>query len=376
MQADQEGLHAITSQPFEETVMDVVFVHGLGGGAYSTWRHEGSAEGECFSWPHELDKEFPDCAVWTFGYAAGFTHFGNPGMCIEKRAGNFAAQLLQAKLGKRPIVFITHSMGGLVVKELIVSSVFKKRTGLPDLVAKISGIVFCGTPHRGSELAAAAGKLGRYFSAGGAVIAGFVGWTIGDIIGRLLGTQPHVREMEANAEPLDLLHDKFLAWHQDNPGVRVKSYAENAGLFRKTWPGRLLPLGLVVPRASANPGTGTITDVDADHLSLVKPHPGNKAVFDLVYGGNNDFIRELLPMSKTTREAIAGISAAANAAWKEIYRAFNTPAPLVSAGAFVDYQCSAQPVPDPSGLRAIVREEIRAALAEMQAALPLPPDHS
>ena len=50
-------------------------------------------------------------------------------------------------------------------------------------------------------------------------------------------------------------------------------YAESVGLFRRRWLLRPLPLGLVVPRASANPGIAghTVYDVDDDHLTLVKP---------------------------------------------------------------------------------------------------------
>ncbi len=99
--------------------------------------------------------------------------------------------------------------------------------------------------------------------------------------------------MEANAEPLDLLHDHFLAWHRDHP-IPVESYAESIGLYRKRWFRRPLPLGLVVSRTSANPGIGILHDVDADHLSLVKPAPVVPAIHNLVYGGVMRFIEGAL----------------------------------------------------------------------------------
>ena len=41
-------------------------------------------------------------------------------------------------------------------------------------------------------------------------------------------------------------------WHR-NHSIPVLSYAENVGLYKARWYWRPLPLGLVVPRASANP---------------------------------------------------------------------------------------------------------------------------
>jgi hypothetical protein len=131
----------------------------------------------------------------------------------------------------------------------------------------IRGIVFCATPHRGSAFADAAGVLGKFFG----------------------GSQAHVDEMRANAEPLDILHDQFIEWQRMSQ-IPVESYAENIGLYRKDWLGRLLPLGLVVPRASANPGIAghTVRDVDDDHLSLIKPPDRNHDV----YAGVLRFVRD------------------------------------------------------------------------------------
>ena len=70
------------------------------------------------------------------------------------------------------------------------------------------------------------------------------------------GRQSHVQEMRANAQPLDILHDEFIEWHR-NHSIPVLSYAENVGLYKARWYWRPLPLGLVVPRASANPGIAT-----------------------------------------------------------------------------------------------------------------------
>lgn len=270
MMQDSEGLFEIANTDRPDRIADVVFVHGLGGGSHTTWCHGKKGTSDFFFWPERLGNARPKCGVWTFGYAAGITALGNPGMIIEKRAGNFASQLVLKGLGERPLVFIAHSMGGLVVKSLIVASQLTQDVARKRLVGNIRGVVFCGTPHRGSAFASAAAVLGAF-----------------------LGRQAHVKEMDANAEQLDLLHDHFLAWHQDHP-ITIASYAESIGLFRKRWFFRPVPLGLVVPRTSANPGVGVIHDVDADHLTLVKPTPSVPAIHDLIFPGVLRFINNSL----------------------------------------------------------------------------------
>ena len=291
---DTEGVHAIANTEKPERIADVVFVHGLGGTSHGTWRYGREGNDGHFFWPEELAKERPDCGVWTVGYAAGMTEINHPGMLIEKRGGNIARQLVLSHLGTRPLIFITHSMGGLVVKSLIVASVLHADPSRKQLVANIRGIVFCGTPHKGSSLASAAGLLGRYFGGLGTACGGLAGWAIGDWIGRLIGTQPHVKEMEANAEPLDLLHDHFLEWHRTNP-IAIESYAENQQLTRRIKILGSLQLGQVVARHSANTGIGLIHDVDADHLTLVKPPPAPHTINTMVFLGVNKFINDTLP---------------------------------------------------------------------------------
>lgn len=59
--------------------------------------------------------------------------------------------------------------------------------------------------------------------------------------------------MKMGAPELDTLHDEFITW-QRNTGTMVESYVEKIGLFRTRRWRRPLPLGLVVPMESGNPG--------------------------------------------------------------------------------------------------------------------------
>lgn len=269
MTLDVEGLHRIANITRPDRRADIVFVHGLGGGSHSTWRHGKLEKPGHFFWPEALGEDLPDCGIWTVGYPAGITKLGKPGMIVDMRAGNLAQKLADAGFGAQPLFFVTHSMGGLVVKSLIVGSQTLPDPDRKRIVSTIRGIVFCATPHRGSAFADAAGVLCT----------------------PLGGRQSHVKEMRANAQPLDILHDEFIEWHR-NHSIPVLSYAENVGLYKARWYWRPLPLGLVVPRASANPGIAghTVRDVDDDHLTLVKP-PNREHD---VYAGVLRFIRNTL----------------------------------------------------------------------------------
>lgn len=275
MSEDTEGLHEVANSADSPRKADIVFVHGLGGSSHATWRYTGRTEAERFFWPAELGQDVPDCAIWTVGYPAGFTTpFGAPGMIIEKRAGNLAQKLANAGVGDRPLVFITHSMGGLVVKALLVGSQTQADQDRKKIASQTRGIVFCATPHRGSDFANAAALLGTFFG----------------------GVQNHLKEMQAGQEPLNVLHDEFVEW-QRLRAVPVCSYAENIGLFRKGLL-RPVPLGLVVPRDSANPNIAghTVRDVDEDHLSLVKPKNRKSDV----YAGVLRFVKDCLASKTNT----------------------------------------------------------------------------
>ncbi len=78
-------------------------------------------------------------------------------MSIRDRAVNLADYLPTIGLGVNPTIFVCHSLGGIIVKEIIRCSALGDASN--DLVAKTIGIVFLGTPHAGADLA----KLGSFF---------------------------------------------------------------------------------------------------------------------------------------------------------------------------------------------------------------------
>lgn len=72
-------------------------------------------------------------------------------------------------LQTRPIIFICHSLGGLVVKQSLITAAtyksYNRHPTLGEIFSRTCGVVFFGTPHRGSgkatlgELVGAVAKL-------------------------------------------------------------------------------------------------------------------------------------------------------------------------------------------------------------------------
>ncbi|MDJ0728577.1 MAG: SIR2 family protein [Crocosphaera sp.] len=158
---DDEGLKNIKG--------NIIFVHGLGGDPYLTWGYENSEdtskselEKEKNFWPKWLAEEFPKFGVWSFGHQSPNSkrswklgkNFGrlNPSASRVDNAKFLMEQIIDPyyNLDKKPLIFITHSLGGLIVKEMLKMADDKR---LLSILKNTLGIVFLATPHKGSQVA-------------------------------------------------------------------------------------------------------------------------------------------------------------------------------------------------------------------------------
>src|SRR5262245_39285723 len=91
-----------------------IFLHGLGGDPYGTWR---SGPGDQAFWPRWLADDINGLAVWSVGYEAPVSRWRGSAMHLIDRATNILAGLLaEPALGKGQLILIGHSLGGLVIK--------------------------------------------------------------------------------------------------------------------------------------------------------------------------------------------------------------------------------------------------------------------
>ncbi|KAL9624502.1 MAG: hypothetical protein Q9160_001166 [Pyrenula sp. 1 TL-2023] len=155
----QYGLTEVyaTSDP----VVDIVLVHGLNGHPYNTW----ATHKPDVYWPNELLPQTLDqqrIRILTYGYDAGVTAFtdGTSKDKIHNHAEHLAGKLVAnrslKKALERPLIFVCHSLGGLVVKRCLIYCKSVRHPHLERLrsiYVSTYGILFLGTPHNGSDIA-------------------------------------------------------------------------------------------------------------------------------------------------------------------------------------------------------------------------------
>ncbi|RLN90762.1 hypothetical protein BBJ28_00026816, partial [Nothophytophthora sp. Chile5] len=241
--------------------VDVVFLHGLLGCPYETWT---CGEDENSVWAQEwllrdLKQEGCNPRVLSVGYDSQLLASGSAWrtMCFEDTSSEILTQLDAARVGcgDRPVVFVTHSLGGVLLKQILLNSTTKSESEDTSLVDNVNGVVFFGVPHHGSPVAQ----------------------TIQTFKPRQL-TQHPVTEHLHGTPHLEMLND-WCAEVFEEKSIPALSVGEST-------PCRLPVLGveaLVVPSASANPGFGEFVNIsDATHVDVCKPTSTEDVRYKLV----------------------------------------------------------------------------------------------
>ncbi|KAL8710362.1 MAG: hypothetical protein Q9225_007304 [Loekoesia sp. 1 TL-2023] len=151
--SDTLGLHIV--HDLKDAAGDIIFVHGLGGSAMRTWSWRRDT---AHFWPAWFgdDEYLQRFRVFTFGYNSNFKGSGT-NLNITDFAKDLLFQLLtfshhdSESIGSRPIIFIAHSLGGLVVKKAYI--IGKHDDEYSSILSQIYGILFLATPHRGAQYA-------------------------------------------------------------------------------------------------------------------------------------------------------------------------------------------------------------------------------
>ena len=139
-----------------EARVDIVFVHGLTGNSYTTWLHKDKR----VHWPNDLLKQdLPDVRILSFGYDADIANFWNPtsNSRLSNHAENMVGELVRNRertnTETRKILFVAHSLGGLVVQDALRQSRSAVEEYLHQIERCAAGMVFLGVPHYGADLA-------------------------------------------------------------------------------------------------------------------------------------------------------------------------------------------------------------------------------
>lgn len=238
----------------ENAVLDVIFVHGLSGDANATWQ----CPTDNVFWPKWLHDENSDIAIYTFGYSASiFAKWAKKEMDIFERAANTLEIMAGMGLGQRPIAFISHSLGGILVKILLRKASTSADPDFKNIVTSTKLVTFLSTPHTGSSLA--------------------------NIIQVLPVKSSHIALLANDTGFLEDLKNSYKTMTEERSDLVTVTYYEKF---------KTKKLALVVDRASGDPGASRSDPiaVEKDHFNICKP--SNKD--DIVYLGIKRHLSNLL----------------------------------------------------------------------------------
>ncbi|KAF4437480.1 P-loop containing nucleoside triphosphate hydrolase [Fusarium austroafricanum] len=232
-------------------IVDIVFVHGLRGNSFGTWYSGQKGE---VHWPSDLLKvDIPDARILSFGYDAAVLNWWSP--ASQNRIGNHAKNLMGSVVRLREktntedlrLIFVMHSLGGLVVQNALDLSRSSPELHLNRLESNTVGLIFMGTPHFGSNKA----RWGGYCTA----MVGLVSKPNKNI----------VKVLERDSEMLATIQNKFhevlrLRQAKDRPISITCFYEELASPV----------VGTIVEMNSAIlPGYSSY-GIHADHMGMTK----------------------------------------------------------------------------------------------------------
>ena len=234
------GLNLLHSP--SEPLVDLIFVHGLGGGSRKTWSKTSSVT---LFWPQEWlpkDPAFKNVRVHSFGYNSDWIKGRENCLNIHHFGKSLLGEMNTSPyLGgtNTPIVLIGHSMGGLVIKKAYMLA--RQDAAYEALSKRFHTIYFLATPHRGSGLA----KL------------------LNNILQIAYSSRAYVADLEQGSGAIQSINDEFRQYSAD---IDLWSFYETQKLSRGVFS------TLIVDPDSATLGYREEKQMpmNADHRSICK----------------------------------------------------------------------------------------------------------
>lgn len=264
------GINPVSGTDNVNRKLDIVFIHGLGGHAATTWGDKNK-----IFWPYWLNEDFDNTAVWTIGYDATPSAWSSDTMPMSQRGLNLLDEIHNTNsIGNKPLLFIVHSMGGLILKYLLEMSEQTKKYNY--IVNMTKGIFFLATPHAGSYGASFLKKLNIIYR------ANYI-----------------VKELSKGNSELGRLDDSFCNLVKKKDFKCISFYeTKEVRIEKKFWLSNIkIPLidkkGLKIVSEESAKGRfpqDTPVPVDKDHINISKLQSKN----DLIYRRIMNFISDTL----------------------------------------------------------------------------------
>lgn len=294
----------------DQRSLNIIFVHGLRGHPRKTWEAAPATSRECSNdavrdhtgwfpwfrrlatgspstsieqvsvpssspskvfWPEQyLASDIPQTIVWTYGYNAdviGGLFQANNQNSISQHGRDLSVKLERDIENGKPIVFVAHGLGGIIVKDAI------RRSEKCRELTKF--IVFLGTPHRGSA---------------------YAGWAqIASNLARLAlqdSNKQILETLQVNNEVLDNIHEEFKTIVFKG-GMKIHSFQEARGIS-----GMKGLAEKVVDDFSSKldlPQTlETVESIDASHRQMARYNSKNDQGYRAISSVLKSFIRQKL----------------------------------------------------------------------------------
>ena len=156
---DPQGL-TVLHEPEGELLADLVFVHSLGGGSVRSWSDDGR---HGTFWPEDwLAREdlIRSARISTYGYSSqimtsdadrllDFSDIAKDLLAKLRFSQNHQGRALN--IGRVPLIFVAHSLGGLIAKQAYLLAMSDSNATYGDIAESTAAFVFFSTPHRSMD---------------------------------------------------------------------------------------------------------------------------------------------------------------------------------------------------------------------------------
>lgn len=174
-----------------------------------------------------LKDDFPGARIMTFGYNTNITqgyHAANQGNIFSHaRDLLYGLEGKRRKAADRDLIFIAHSLGGILVKEVLRRSEFDPDARIQKIFSSTTGVFFFGTPHRGSKDWASFGE------------------GVARVAGHLMGVDTNNQVIHAllpSGPELELCRESFTTqWVKRGDSLTVRTFQESKAVTGVRWGG-------------------------------------------------------------------------------------------------------------------------------------------
>lgn len=201
-----------------------------------------------------LPQEYPNIRVLGLNYETSISEWSLNLLCpceknkcsLQERSEELLNALSASNVGRDcPVIFVGHSMGGLVAKSIIVQSLLSNEKSKRAIAESTRAIMFLGTPHKGSPVA----KLKQH-------------------VAYIFSPTIEVKELRENCQNLLNLQQRFEdALKQLPKPIKIVSIAEGCPTNITSFK---FPMQFVT-KESAKLDIGEFYVLNVDHLGLSKP---------------------------------------------------------------------------------------------------------